>query len=179
MLDAIIGGLIGSGIALIGTFVTMRDARWGRTLATEEKAAAALLAQLHRLRHDDRLLRDHRASVDFVEDCLSAVLAFRDTRVRMRLTASLELIVDCDRWAHVHDTHDAAYQVRQLVHHHIRECIEARLDRKRLPKPPLTWDEVLGDPAGYLTQTQHEIDAAMAAHDVEQEEAAARWEGGL
>ncbi|WP_167503913.1 hypothetical protein [Streptomyces malaysiensis] len=179
MLDAIVGGLIGSGLALIGTFVTMRDARWGRTLATEEKAAAALLAQFHRLRHDDRLLRDHRASGDFIEDCLSAVLAFRDTRVRMRLTASLDLIVECDRWAHIHDAHDAAYRVRQMVYRHTRECIEARLDRKRLPKPPLIWDEVSGDPAGYLIGTQHEIDAEMEALAIEQEEAATRWEGGL
>ncbi|WP_329434041.1 hypothetical protein OG564_17695 [Streptomyces sp. NBC_01280] len=179
MLDAIVGGLIGSGLALIGTFLTVRDSRWGRTLATEEKASAILLAQLRRLRHEDRLLQDHRAGVDFMEDCLSAILAFRDSRVRRRLTASLNLLVDSDQWARSLQAADAAFSLNQMVHHHIRECIEARLDRKRLPDPPPSWAEARGGLVDYLTRTQDDIDAAMEAHEVEREEAAARWESGL
>ncbi|MFJ6792225.1 hypothetical protein [Streptomyces angustmyceticus] len=179
MLDAIVGGLIGSGIALIGTFITTRDAQWGRTLATEQKAAAALLAQLHRLRQDRGILRNHQTSVDFTEDCLSAVLAFRDGRVRKRLTDSLDTLIQADHWAHVFGHHDAAFDVQQMMFLDIRQSIEARLDRKRLPKPAASWDEAVSNLIEYMEGTQHEIDAAFAAHDAEQEEAAVRWEGGV
>lgn len=171
MLDAIVGGLIGSGIALVGTFVTMRDTRWGRIAASEERAAAALLAQLRRVRHEPAVLRTWRGRADFTEECLTAIFAFRDRRLRARLTTSVDMLAQCGELV---DRHDYAYvdeNIRQLAFEDVRLCLEARLDRKRLPKPRPEWVAVAPpNLAAYMASEEKRIGEAELTAEAERED---------
>ncbi|MET7720695.1 hypothetical protein [Streptomyces mirabilis] len=143
MSEAIIGGLIGGPlgavIALLGNFLVVRDTHWGRVSASEEKAAAALLTQLRRLRLEQDLLHDRRNMIEFTEECLAAVLAFRDHRVRARLTASVDLITHASRLAPAVASEEAELVAHHIAFEDIRACLEARMDRRRLPKPAEDW----------------------------------------
>jgi hypothetical protein len=171
MLDAIVGGLIGSGIALIGTFITTRDTRWGRISASEERAAATLLAQLRRVRQEPELLKTWRGRTDFTEECLTAIFAFRDRRVRARLTTSVDMLVQC---ANLSESHGYEYEVEKVQHlafSDIRQCLEARLDRKRLPKPEDRWVEAAPpNLADYLAKWEAVASEAELAAEADQEE---------
>ncbi|MFF3451525.1 hypothetical protein ACFYXJ_30780 [Streptomyces sp. NPDC002667] len=138
MSEAIIGGLIGGPlgavIALFGNYFVIRDTRWGREAAEEQKAAVTLLGLLRRMRDQGRSLTGWYEQEQFSEDCMTSVFAFRDRRVRTRLAASVHLITRAAMTRHAYGD-EAMLAVTHVAAHDIRECLEARLDRRRLPKP--------------------------------------------
>lgn len=161
MSEAIIGGLIGGPlgavIALLGNYFVIRDTRWGREAAEEQKAAVTLLGLLRRMRVERRRLTGWFEQEEFTEDCMTSVFAFRDRRVRRRLTASIDLITSA---AMARDTHgdDAMLAVTHVAMRDIRECLEARLDRKRLPKPSADWARANSNLDDFMTHALAELE---------------------
>ncbi|MDX3263469.1 hypothetical protein PV336_30390 [Streptomyces sp. MI02-2A] len=174
MSEAIIGGLIGGPlgavIALLGNYFVIRDTRWGREGAEERKAAVTLLGHLRRMRAEGRSLAGWYEQEQFSEDCMTSVFAFRDRRVRMRLTASVQLITRAAMARHAHGD-EARLAVTHLAAYDIRECLEARLDRKRLPKPDNEWTQANNDLHAFMARAQADTEEALLALEVEQEAA--------
>lgn len=170
MTEALIGGLVGAVVALLGTLLGIRDTKRGRESASEEKAAATLLKQLSRVRANPKFLEDHRAAEDFEEECLAAVLAFRDPKVRDRLTRSTHIITHARRWAWTSDTKVLVPEAYRIASRDIRRCLEARLDGKRLPAPAPDWISADDNLSGFLEKLADDLDAAERAADAEREE---------
>lgn len=174
MSEAIVGGLIGGPlgavIALLGNYFVIRDTRWGREATEEQKAAVTLLGLLRRMRVEGRRLSGWYEQEEFSEDCMTSVFAFRDRRVRTRLSTSVHLIT---RAAMARDTHgdEAMLAVTHVAVHDIRECLEARLDRKRLPKPSPEWTKANNDLDGFMAHAQTEMDEALLTLEIEREAA--------
>lgn len=150
MVEAIAGGLVGALLALLGTYLVVRDTRRGREMASEEKAAAALLAQLRRARFEEPgdTIREYTL---FTEECLTSVLSFRDARVRKRLTASVDIIARARFVARQHDAGWMSEETVDAAFRDVREVLEARLDRaRRLPKPSLEWLGAAGGLAAHF-----------------------------
>lgn len=178
MVEAVIGGLVGALVALIGTVLVIRDTRRGREAAVEEKAAAALLAQLRRVRLEEVPLNSVQAYTVFAEECLTHILSFRDARVRRRLTGSVDIIarmryvatelVPNAEWLS-DDAVEAAFRDVRLV-------LEARLDRRRrLPKPERVWTEASRDTVAYLGGLLERWEEVEAEEEQEREEREHRW----
>jgi hypothetical protein len=178
MSEAIIGGLIGGPlgavIALFGNYIVVRDTRWGRVAASEEKAAATLITQLRRVRLDHSYLHDHRVRFDFSEDCLAAVLAFRDHRVRARLGKSIWLITQGSEWRRIHGG-EAELTAHNVAVTDIRRVLEARLDGKRLPKPADAWILASTDLGEFLEQAQATFEEAERIAEVQREAQDEPW----
>lgn len=174
MSEAIIGGLIGGPlgavIALLGNVLIVRDTRWARVSTSEEKAAAALLAQLRRTRTDERFLHDVDNRFTFTEDCLAAVFAFRDRRVRDRLTRSVYVIAEANELRHMFGQ-EGALVASRLAAVDIRVCLMARLDRKRLPNPSVDWTQAASALPEFISRTQEEFEEAERRSDIEREAA--------
>ncbi|MDX3119383.1 hypothetical protein [Streptomyces scabiei] len=174
MSEAIIGGLIGGPlgavIALLGNYFVIRDTRWGREAAEEQKAAVTLLAIMRTLHYEGRKLRGWYEQQNFSDDCMTAVFAFRDRRVRARLSASVHMITSAAMLRHSFGD-ESFIAVRALAQQDIRDCLEARLDRKRLPKPSDNWrwaDKSLDE---FMEGAQEEMEHALIAFEVAQEAA--------
>ncbi|NUK86798.1 hypothetical protein [Streptomyces lunaelactis] len=119
---------------------------------------------------DGRFPHGYGAQFEFTEDCLTAVLAFRDRRVRARLSASVHMIVGASMARGMHGD-ESVTAVHHLSHNDIRQCLEARLDRTRLPKPKADWTEASESPHEYMYRAQQEMEAALEAFDLENEAA--------
>jgi hypothetical protein len=174
VLEAITGGLVGALAGLLGTVLVVRDSRRGRESAAEERAAAALLAQLRRVRVDPDFLKDQRAATEFLEECMTAVLAFRDRDVRMRLRTSVGIISSAHPVARMVHAEEHTYQAYEVAFHDIWRCLEARLDRRKLPKPRQEWKAASESLHGWLGDARDEFDAIEEAWDEEQAELNAR-----
>jgi hypothetical protein len=170
VIEAIAGGLVGALVALLGTLLIVRDSRRARELATEERAAAALLAQLRHVRHDPLILDDERAAIDFTEECMTAVLAFRDREVRKRLTASVGIIAAAPKTARTTGTEFHASLPQGIAFRDVWRCLERRLDRRKLPKPSAEWTSARDNLHAFLWKAEEEFDAAERAHDEERED---------
>ncbi|WP_329285461.1 hypothetical protein [Streptomyces sp. NBC_00691] len=166
MLEGIVGGLVGALVALLGTWITIRETRRGRVTASEEKASEQLFELLKRLRQDPESLRDVRALEDFEETYRAAVFAFRDPKVRNRLTQSLTAIL---QGRHLAFTPEMRYHLADLdrvMARDIRQTLTVRLDGKRLPKPEEDWVRATTDVVDYLEKWA----AAMEAAELQAEE---------
>lgn len=170
MLEVIAGGAVGALLALLGNYLVVRDTRRGRETASEERAAATLLTQLRRVRADPRFLLNVPEQQVFTEECLTAVLAFRDRQVRQRLTASIDMITNARAVANQHGQGWMDEQVYNLAFADIRACLEARLDRARLPKPDSDWRVAQRSLYAYVGNLVEELNAAEEAADQEREE---------
>ncbi|MFC8332720.1 hypothetical protein [Streptomyces olivaceus] len=170
MVEVIAGGLVGALLALLGTYLIVRDTRRGRETASEEKAAASLLTQLRRVRVDPTFLNAEGARDDFTEECLTAVLAFRDAKVRQRLTASVDMITNARRVASIHGEGWLDSQVYTTAFRDVRRCLEARLDRKRLPRPEKDWSAARDNLMSFMSALVAEYNAAEEAWDQERDE---------
>lgn len=170
MVEAVIGGLVGAVVALIGTVLVVRDTRRGRESSSEEKAAAGLLTQFRRVRLDPSFLDDQRANTDFVEECLAHVLAFRDEAVRKRLATSVGIIASSSTAARIVNAEFHASDARSIAFADARRCMEARLDRKRLPKPDDDWMRAKTNLLSYLRDLDAELEAAEGEADRQRED---------
>lgn len=170
MVEVVAGGLVGALLALLGTYLVVRDTRRGRESASEEAAAATLLTQLRRVRRDPDFLLGSQERDDFTEECLTAVLAIRDAKVRQRLTASLDMITNARRVANIHGEGWLDDEVYKLAFRDIRACLEARLDRKRLPRPSDNWREARDNLMGFLGGLADAFNEAENAWEAEREE---------
>ncbi|MFF8786722.1 hypothetical protein [Streptomyces sp. NPDC015125] len=174
MSEAIIGGLIGGPlgavIALLGNVFVVRDTRWGRVSASEEKAAATLLTQLRRIRADERFLHEYDKRFNFNEDCLTAIFAFRDRRVRDRLSRSIYVITEASQYRRMFGEEGTLEAIR-LAAVDIRLCLMARLDRKRPPKPSPDWSEAVTSLHNFTSLKQEEFEEAERHSEIEREEA--------
>ncbi len=170
MLEVIAGGAVGALLALFGNYLVIRDTRRGRETASEERAAATLLTQLRRVRADPRFLLVIPEKEVFTEECLTAVLAFRDREVRRRLTASIDLITNARAVANQHGEGWLDEQVYNLAFADIRACLEARLDRTRLPKPDADWRAATANLYAYLRGLARQFQDAELEADREREE---------
>ncbi|KRC95373.1 MULTISPECIES: hypothetical protein [unclassified Streptomyces] len=122
------------------------------------------------LRHEGRKLRGWYEQQNFSDDCMTAVFAFRDRRVRARLAASVHMITRAAMLQPgVGD--ESFIAVQALAQHDIRECLEARLDRKRLPKPSDDWHRAHKSLAEFMEGAQEEMEQALIAFEAEQEAA--------
>lgn len=174
MLEAITGGLVGALAGLLGTVLVVRDSRRGRESAAEERAAAALLAQLRRVRVDPEFLEDQRAATEFLEECMTAVLAFRDRDVRKRLRTSVSIISSARPVARMVNAEFHTYRAYEVAFHDIWRCLEARLDRRKLPQPRQEWKAASEGLHGWLGDARDEFDAIEEGWDEEQAELNAR-----
>ncbi|MGP4008457.1 hypothetical protein [Streptomyces sp. 4N124] len=166
---------MGALAAPLGTVLVVRDSKRGRESASEERAAAALLAQLRRVRLDDAFLTEQRASTEFLEECATAVLAFRDREVRTRLRDSVRIIINAPGVARTTNAEFHTYRAYEVAFEDIWQCLEARLDRKKPPKPSREWTAARKDLYAYLGVAADEFDATEAAHEEEQEELNSRY----
>ncbi|MGV2914539.1 hypothetical protein [Streptomyces alfalfae] len=177
MLEAITGGLVGALAALLGTLLIVRDSRRARESAAEERAAAALLTQLRRVRLDPDFLRDEGAALEFLEECMTSVLAFRDREVRNRLRTSVGMISTAYPIARDLSAQNHVEPVYGLAFHDIWRCLEARLDRRRLPRPRKAWTEASTNLHSWLGEARDEFDAIEEAWDAQQLEMNERLRG--
>jgi hypothetical protein len=172
MSEAIIGGLVGGPlgavIALLGNYFVVRDSRWGREAAAEQQAAAKLLAILRPVRMGDRRLNGWMPQWEFTEDCYAIIFSFRDRKVRQRLNSSIHMITGASRLRHLAGD-EAVIQVQALAIEDVRDVMEARLDRKRLPQPSKGWSFASRNLLDAMQHHQEEMEEALRNFEREQE----------
>ncbi|OSC66755.1 hypothetical protein B5181_16755 [Streptomyces sp. 4F] len=172
MSEAIIGGLVGGPlgavIALLGNYFVVRDSRWGREAAAEQQAAAKLLAILRPVRMVDRSLKGWIGQWEFTEDCYAVIFGFRHHKVRQRLNASIHMISDA---ASLRDMtgDEAVLHIQQIAISDVRQVLEARLDRKRLPQPSQIWARANKNLHEAMEELQAEADEAIVEYERQQE----------
>lgn len=172
MSEAIIGGLVGGPlgavIALLGNYFVVRDSRWGREAAAEQQAAAKLLAILRPVRMGNRSLNGWIPQWEFTEDCYAVIFGFRHHKVRKRLNASIHMISDA---ASLRDMtgDEAVLHIQQIAISDVRQALEARLDRKRLPQPSPSWARANKNLHEAMEELQAEADEAIEEFERQQE----------
>ncbi|WP_282790877.1 hypothetical protein [Streptomyces sp. CC224B] len=160
MSEAIIGGLVGGPlgavIALVGNYFVVRDSRWGREAAAEQQAAAKLRAILRSVHLGDRSVRGYNHQLRFTEDCYVEIFSFRHRQVRERLSTSIVMYMNATVSPRVAGP-EAALYAQHIALLDVHEVLEARLDRKRLPRPHPEWVAATKD----LPEAMEELQARM------------------
>ncbi|MFC8886381.1 hypothetical protein ACFT54_10275 [Streptomyces cinereoruber] len=171
MLDGIIGGVVAALLTLLGAWLTTREAKKGRVAASEEKASAVLLGLLKGLREDPQCLQGIRERRDFEENYLATVFAFRDPKVRDRLQRSLDAILTSRLVAYEPELREEYPALDRVVARDVRECLIARIDGKRLPKPTEEWTYATAHAVAYLRKQAASMEAAERQADEDRENA--------
>jgi hypothetical protein len=160
IVGGLIGGPLGAVIALLGTYLVIRDGRRSRVATAEEIASQKLLSLTQQVTAEPRYLHDRDRRATWLQETTAAVFAFRDPQVRDRLNQSLQLLVVAANLAPIMASEEAEMVVQHIALEDLMSCLTHRLDGSRLPKPDEAWTSATTNLGVFLAATDEAISEA-------------------